>query len=126
MFDLGWSELLLVAVLALIFVGPKDLPKLMHTIGRYVGKIRAMAQDFQKSFDDMARETELDELRKEVQSLRGEVMRPLESSEPQDPPKIEPINTEGLPDEMVAAIREAEAIEAEPDPVPRKTDRLDT
>ncbi|MEQ8612122.1 MAG: Sec-independent protein translocase protein TatB, partial [Parvibaculum sp.] len=66
MFDIGWSELLILAAIAIIFVGPKDLPRMMRTIGQYVGKVRAMARDFQSSFEDLARETELEELRKEV------------------------------------------------------------
>jgi sec-independent protein translocase protein TatB len=77
MFDIGWSELLLVAVLAIVFVGPKDLPRLMRTLGQYTAKMRAMAREFQNSFEDMARETELDELRKQVTELRHEAMRPL-------------------------------------------------
>jgi sec-independent protein translocase protein TatB len=78
MFDLGWSELLLVAVLAIIFVGPKDLPKLMRTAGQYVAKMRAMAREFQNSFEDLARETELEELRKQIADLRDETMKPLD------------------------------------------------
>ncbi|HEX7775029.1 MAG TPA: Sec-independent protein translocase protein TatB [Parvibaculum sp.] len=77
MFDIGWSELLLVAVLAVIFIGPKDLPRVMRTAGRYAGRMRAMAREFQNSFEDLARETELDELRREVSSLRDSAMKPL-------------------------------------------------
>lgn len=78
MFDIGWSELLLVAVLAIIFVGPKDLPRVMRTAGRYAGRMRAMAREFQNSFEDLARESELDELRREMASLREQAtMRPL-------------------------------------------------
>lgn len=77
MFDMGWSELLLVAVLAIVFVGPKDLPKLMRTLGQYAAKMRGMAREFQNSFEDLARETELDDLRKEVANLRDTAMKPL-------------------------------------------------
>ncbi len=77
MFDLGWSELLLVAVLAIVFIGPKDLPRVMRTLGQYVGKMRAMAREFQTSFEDLARETELEELRKQVAEMRDGVMKPL-------------------------------------------------
>ncbi len=75
MFDLSWSHILLVLIVALIVVGPKDLPRLMHMIGRWMGKARAMANEFRKSFDEMARQAELDELRKEIAALRNE--RPL-------------------------------------------------
>ena len=57
-------------IVALVVVGPKDLPRLMHMAGRWAGKARAMANDFRKSFDEMARESELDELRKEIEALR--------------------------------------------------------
>jgi len=68
--DIGLMELLVIAALAIIVVGPKDLPRLMRILGRWLSKARAMAREFQKSFDDIAREAELDELRKEVESLK--------------------------------------------------------
>ena len=77
MFDLGWSELLLVAVLAIVFIGPKDLPRVMRTLGQYVGKMRAMAREFQNSFEDLARESELEELRQQVADLRNTAIKPL-------------------------------------------------
>ncbi len=75
MFDLSWSHILLVLIVALIVVGPKDLPKIMRTAGRWVGKARSMADQFRKSFDEMARQSELDELRAEIEALRAK--RPL-------------------------------------------------
>lgn len=75
MFELSWSHILLIVVVALVVVGPKDLPKLMRTAGQWMGKARRMADQFRKSFDDMAREAELDELRAEIDSLRHQ--RPL-------------------------------------------------
>ncbi|MFZ3034930.1 MAG: Sec-independent protein translocase protein TatB [Parvibaculum sp.] len=77
MFDMGWSELLLVAVLAIVFVGPKDLPRLMRTVGQYVAKMRGMAREFQNSFEELARESELEELRKQVAEMRENAMKPL-------------------------------------------------
>lgn len=77
--DLSWSHMLLVLVVALLVVGPKDLPKVMRTMGQWAGKARAMADQFRKSFDEMARQSELDELRKELDELRH--MRPLEGTE---------------------------------------------
>lgn len=71
MFDLfSWSHILILLVVALVVVGPKDLPRLMHMIGQWVGKARAMANEFRKSFDEMARQAELDELRKEIEDLK--------------------------------------------------------
>jgi sec-independent protein translocase protein TatB len=71
MIDLSWSHILLVVIVALVVVGPKDLPRLMHTVGRWMGKARQMADQFRKSFDDMTREAELDQLRAEIDSLRS-------------------------------------------------------
>src|ERR1700733_13718038 len=75
MIDLSWSHILIVLIVALVVVGPKDLPRLMRIVGRWVGKARAMADQFRKSFDEMARQSELDELRQEIESLRSQ--RPL-------------------------------------------------
>jgi sec-independent protein translocase protein TatB len=63
-------EFLLAAVIALVVVGPKDLPILMRKVGQFIGKMRAMAAEFRASFDEMARQSELDELRKEVEAMR--------------------------------------------------------
>lgn len=72
MIDLSWSHILIVLVVALVVVGPKDLPRLMRTLGRWMAKARAMADQFRKSFDEMARQSELDELRNEIEALRRE------------------------------------------------------
>jgi len=71
MFDLfSWTHILILLVVALVVVGPKDLPRLMHMAGKWAGKARAMANEFRKSFDEMARQAELDELRKEIEDLK--------------------------------------------------------
>lgn len=71
MFDLfSWSHLLILTVVALVVVGPKDLPRLLHMAGKWAGKARAMANEFRRSFDEMARQSELDELRKEIEDLK--------------------------------------------------------
>src|SRR5580698_10017281 len=96
MFDLSWSHILIVLIVALVVVGPKDLPKLMRTMGQWLAKARAMADQFRKSFDEMARQSELDELRAEIDSLRAQ--RPLADIEhsmnqsilPPDPPPAAP------------------------------------
>jgi len=66
----GFLEIILVAIVALIVVGPRDLPKLMRSAGRMVAKARAMAAEFTSAFDQMARETEMDELRNEIDLLK--------------------------------------------------------
>lgn len=68
---IGGLELLLIGIVALLVVGPKDLPLLMRRVGQFVGKARAMANEFRASFDDLARESELEELRNEVKALRS-------------------------------------------------------
>src|ERR1700743_130910 len=75
MLDLSWSHIVILLIVALVVVGPKDLPRLMRIVGQWTGKARAMANEFRKSFDDMARQAELDELRKEIENLKNE--RPL-------------------------------------------------
>lgn len=136
MFDIGWSELLVLAAIAIIFVGPKDLPRMMRTVGQYVSKARAMAREFQSSFEDLARETELEELRKEVTGLRNQAIAPIRSLEQEmnKPVKIggggagaaaaaasaaraeeekkAALDTSELSPEMAEAVREAEAVEA--------------
>ncbi len=74
----GGFELVVIGIVALLVVGPKDLPILMRRVGQMVAKARAMANEFRTSFDEMARQSELDDLRKEVEALRsGQGMYPL-------------------------------------------------
>jgi sec-independent protein translocase protein TatB len=68
--DLSPTHILIVLIVALVVVGPKDLPALLRKIGKFVGKMRGMANEFRASFDEMARQSELDELRKEVEAMR--------------------------------------------------------
>jgi len=76
--EIGASELVVIAAVALIVVGPKDLPVLMRKIGQFMSRMRMMAAEFRASFDEMARQSELDELRKEVEALRrGGPVAPL-------------------------------------------------
>ena len=78
MFEIGWSELLVIAVVAIIVVGPKDLPRMMRTLGSYAGKLRRMAADFQRQFDDAMREAEIEEFRKAMHSVRDDLNAPLD------------------------------------------------
>ncbi len=70
MFDIGWTEMAVIVVLALIVIGPKDLPKAMQTVAHWVRKARGMAREFQSSLDEMVREAELDEAKKTIESTR--------------------------------------------------------
>src|SRR4029078_11260455 len=72
MFDIGWSELLVIGVVAIVVVGPKELPRLMRAFGTYTGRARLMAADFQRQFEDAVRDSELDEVRKAMHEFRAE------------------------------------------------------
>ncbi len=69
MFDISWSHILAIAVVALVVIGPKDLPRVLRALGRWAGKARAIAREFQSSIDQMIRESELEEVRKEVEDV---------------------------------------------------------
>jgi len=77
MFDLTSSKLLILAVVALIVVGPKDLPALLRTLGRYMGMIRRQANEFRAQFDDAMRESELADLKKEVENIGRDTQETL-------------------------------------------------
>ena len=66
LFDIGWPELLLIGVVALVVIGPKDLPRALRTAGFWVRKARTLSREFQSSIDQMIREAELDEVRQEL------------------------------------------------------------
>jgi sec-independent protein translocase protein TatB len=89
MLDIGWSELLVIAIVAIVVVGPKDLPKMMRTFGLYAGKLRRAAADFQRQFNEAIAESEADEVRKNLESIRSgigdfkaEADKPLMTGEP--------------------------------------------
>jgi len=65
-------ELMIIGAVALIVVGPKDLPILMRRVGQFVGRMRGMANEFRASFEDLARQSELEELRKEVEAMKAD------------------------------------------------------
>ena len=97
MFDVAPQELLLLGAVAIAVIPPKDLPRAMRFAGQWIGKARGMANEFRKSFDEMARASELDELRQEIENLRRE--RPLselenEMNKPLEPaPVMRPLDT---------------------------------
>src|SRR5690606_17087039 len=112
MFDIGWSELVVIGVVALLVVGPKELPALLRTIGRYVGMIKRQANEVRAQFDEAIRETELEQLRREVASLKGEAESTLRSAEQSVP-------TESS-DAKTALDNDTDA--AKPDPAETKPD----
>ena len=114
MLDIGWSELLLIGVVALIVVGPKELPVLLRTIGRYVGMVKRQAGEFRAQFDEAIRESEFQEFRDEMESLKSgatsslndveKSIKELETAEPDvddEPIKPHP-DLADLPDQMTS------------------------
>ena len=106
MFDIGWSELLVIGVVAIVVVGPKELPRLMRTFGHYLGKVRHMAADFQRQFEEAVRDSEIDEVRKAMQdfhaqasdvNLRGTVDKPLMMPKPAEPAPAAEVAEAALP-----------------------------
>ena len=69
MFEVGWSELLVIALVAIVVIGPKDLPRVMRVVGQWSGKVKRMAREFQGQFNEALREAELDEVRKDVEAI---------------------------------------------------------
>ena len=92
MFGVDSTEFLIVAVLALVFIGPKDLPKVLRTVGYWVGRMRGMARHFTSGIENMMREAELEEMEKKWREENERIMR------------LHPSNAEypepGQPDEM--------------------------
>jgi sec-independent protein translocase protein TatB len=129
--SLGFQEIVLLGVLALVVIGPKDLPLMLRKLGRWTARLRGMAQEFRTGFDELARQAELDELRREVSALRQttslreigrELSKPLPTLEEyagvsSPAPKPELPSPEGPVDTPAAAGQpadESSAPEAEP------------
>ena len=66
MFDIGWSEMLVIVVVAIIVIGPRDLPGVLRTVGKWVGKARSLSREFQRNLNDIARETEFDQVQRTI------------------------------------------------------------
>lgn len=72
MFDVSWSEILVVGIVALLVVGPKELPTLLRTVGKYLGLIKRQAAEFRAQFDEAMRDSELEQLKKDVENIKAE------------------------------------------------------
>jgi sec-independent protein translocase protein TatB len=122
MFDIAWSELMLIGAVALVVIGPKDLPKALRTVGQTIGKVRRMAGEFQSQFNEAMREAELDDVKKQVEDVGGSVQSAMNS----DFKPIDQINDFGAPKAVGddASLKEAEAKLAAlpgPEPLPEIT-----
>lgn len=85
MFDIGYSELLLIGIVALLVIGPKDLPRVMRSVGQWVSKARGMARHFRSGVDAMIREAEIDEMNKQWAAHNASIM----AAHPNDPDRRE-------------------------------------
>ena len=104
MFDIGWSELFVIDVVALVVLGPKELPALMRTLGQWTRAAQRMAREFRGHVDDIMRESELEDLKRDVNSLRnpiGNILDPGTGPEakPETPPSppVPPAPKQGDP-----------------------------
>jgi sec-independent protein translocase protein TatB len=117
MFDIAPSELLLVAFVALIVIGPKDLPKALRVVGYWVGKARGVARQFRQGFDSMVREAELEEMEKRWAAENERIMREHPASD--SDASLEPVAT--APDDGTqppVMVERPQVVEAEAHPVP--------
>lgn len=73
MFNFGWGELVVIGIVALIAIGPKELPTVLRTLGQYMGKIRRMAAEFQGQFQEALREAEMSDLKKHAEDIKSSV-----------------------------------------------------
>ncbi len=79
MLDIGWTEMLVLLVVALFIVGPKDIPRALRVVGRWVGKIRGLAREFQDTVEDAVRESELEDVRKQLSDAQKGLSNTIDS-----------------------------------------------
>ena len=101
MFGIDSGEILIIAVVALVVIGPKDLPRAMRAVGNFVGRARGMARHFRSGFDTMMREAELEEMEKKWKADNERVMRehPLVGAAPAPQPPVDSDWGKAAPDE---------------------------
>lgn len=110
MFDMSWGEVLVIGAVALIVIGPKDLPKALRTLGNMTSKLRRMAGEFQSQFNDAMREAELDDIKKQVQGLNDQVGSSLSTG------GFNPLQT--IRDELKTSIESTTSLTPPPDTRP--------
>ncbi len=132
MFDIGWTELLVIAVVASVVIGPKDRPRAMRTVGQFVGKMKRMARDFQGQFNEALREAELDDVKKSVQEiarldpmadLKTEIAKSdasLKDDQGQTATDVATRNGNIESAQAIMVLGAAKAAESEPSPAPEK------
>ena len=120
MFDIGWGELVLIGLVALIVIGPKELPTVLRTAGQWVGKLKRMASEFQGQFQEALREAEVADLKQHAEDLSSELKSIAEFDPLADTAKAEAATSDWneppfeTPEHEMPAIA---AAEAQPEPV---------
>ena len=94
MLDIGWTEILVITVIALFVVGPKDIPKALKTVGIWVGKLKSLSREFQNTVEDAVRDSELDEVKKQIESAKTDFTKGM----------TETIDSEGELTEMLRGV----------------------
>ena len=113
MFDIGWGELVVIGIVALIAIGPKELPTVLRTIGQAMGKIRRMANEFQGQFQEALREAELTDLKKHADDIASDISG-MSSFDPMADTKKEVERAFEMPEPDKPAESSAEAANATP------------
>lgn len=137
--EIGWTELMVIGVVALIVIGPKDLPEMFRTLGRFTAKARSMAREFSRAMEQAAKETGVDEVAKDLKGVTSPRSMGLEAvksaadkfekwdpmknaakptSAPLKPPPMPPVATPAAPDPALAAAAPASAHVAAADAAP--------
>jgi sec-independent protein translocase protein TatB len=113
MFDISWSEFLLIGIVALVVIGPKELPGVLRTLGQYTRKVRRMATEFQNQFQEAMREAEMTDLKKEVDAMASDIKN-------YDPLKDVRSDVEAMGKDIEASLQ------AEPTPEPKAETAADS
>ena len=122
MFDIGWGELVVIGIVALIAIGPKELPTVLRTLGQFMGKVRRMASEFQGQFQEAMREAEMADLKKHAEDLKSSVSE-LTSFDPMASTKKEIESAFVLPEEGTASEPSTDAAPAVPAALPEPQQR---
>lgn len=126
MFDIGWTEILVIVIVTVLVVGPKELPGMLRTIGKTVGNLRRMAGDFQGQFNDALREAELDEVKNTISDIRK--LDPTTAVKDAVKKQLTSVDdlTEDLSSQMASSKDDINAsLNAEPDATAANTDVAD-